>query len=148
MKKQTPELLTQTRLGNIIRALESKNTLEEKKLMKRFVKVVALVMAVAIIATILASCGKLLVGTYKSDSVLGSYVAYNFKGTKVVIDTYAGGKLLTSVEAKYKIGDGKITFTYTEKDSDGSTKTYDTTDSFEQNGDTIKIGIVTLTKSK
>jgi len=116
--------------------------------MKNIVKVVAVVMAIAIVACVLASCGKMLSGTYKSDSLLSSYVQYKFSGNKVTIETYAVGVLATSSEATYKIADGKITFTYTEKDSDGSTTKREVTEAFEQDGDTIKIGAVTLTKSK
>ena len=115
--------------------------------MKNIVKVVAVVMAVAIVACVLASCGKLLSGTYKSDSLLSSYVQYKFSGNKVVIETYAVGVLATSSEATYKIADGKITFTYTET-GDGTTSKREVTEAFEQDGDTIKIGAVTLTKSK
>lgn len=115
--------------------------------MKNIVKVVAVVMAIAIVACVLASCGKLLTGTYKSDSLVGSYVQYTFSVNKVVIDTFLLGTLATSTEATYKIADGKITFTYTET-GDGTTSKRESTESFSQDGDTITIGGVTYTKSK
>ena len=114
--------------------------------MKNIVKVVAVVMAIAIVACVLASCGKLLSGTYKTDSVLGSYVSYKFSGNKVKIETYAVGTLVTTEEATYKIADGNIEFTYTDT-GDGTTAKRTITESFEENGNTIKIGVITLTKN-
>ena len=114
--------------------------------MKNIVKVVAVVMAIAIVACVLASCGKLLSGTYKSDSLLSSYVSYKFSGNKVTIETYAVGVLATTSKGTYKIADDKITFTMVDE-GDGTTSKREYTESFEQDGDTIKIGAITLKKS-
>ncbi len=114
--------------------------------MKRFAKVMALVLAVAIVAGVLASCGKLLSGTYKTESVAGSYVSIKFSGSKFTIETYVLGTLTTTEEGTYKITDNKMEMTYVTK-GDGTTSKRTVTESFEQDGDTVKIGIWTLKKS-
>ena len=115
--------------------------------MKRIVKVLSVVMAVAIVACVLASCGKLLSGTYKTAELAGSYVSYKFSGNKVTVETFALGVLATTSKGTYKIADGKITFTMVDEGS-GTTSKREYTESFSQDGDTLKIGAITLTKSK
>ena len=90
--------------------------------------------------------GYVLDGTYKSDSLLSSYVSYTFFGNQVRIDTYAVGVLATTSKGTYNIDTGKITFELIDY-ADGVTSTRVYTESFEQNGDTIKIGAITLKKS-
>ncbi|MCR5457715.1 MAG: hypothetical protein K6F14_06535 [Clostridiales bacterium] len=114
--------------------------------MKNIVKVVAVVMAIAIVACVLASCGKLLSGTYKTDSALGSYVSIKFTGNKFKIETYVLGTLTTTEEGTYKITDDKMEMTYVTT-GDGTTATRTVTESFAQDGDTVTIGIWTLKKS-
>ena len=47
----------------------------------------------------------------------------------------------------HKIADGKITFSMVDE-GDGTTNKREYTESFSQDGDTLKIGTITLTKSK
>ena len=113
--------------------------------MKKIIKIVAVAMVAIMLCLCLASCGKTLSGEYRSAEVLGSYTSYDFSATKVSVDVYVLGTKVEeqSYEAKYKIGDGEITFTY--EDANGDTKT--NTQTFEELEDgSIKIGMVTYEK--
>ena len=53
----------------------------------------------------------------------------------------------TSSKATYKIEGDVITFTYTDDNGDGTTSNRVVSESFEEDGDTIRIGSVTLRKA-
>lgn len=77
----------------------------------------------------LASCGKMLSGTYSNKAELfGQSVetSYTFKGNKVTAEvktTIAGNVNTTTKEGKYAIEDGEITFTF-EEDGEEKSETY------------------------
>ena len=81
--------------------------------MKKFVKVIALVLVIATFASLLASCGGLS-GKYKS--ITGT--TYEFKGNKVVINYFGYD---TGVEGKYTIKDDTITFEFNTDDIESNT---------------------------
>ena len=114
-----------------------------------FVKVIALVLVIATLTCVFASCGKTISGTYKAElgstSVLGGSATYKFSGSKVTISVTAGAfgfEKTTTFEGKYEINDDQITFTF--EDSDAGE--YNGTQSFEKGDGYIKIGGVTYTK--
>ncbi len=102
------------------------------------------VVLVVVMMLSLVACGKTLKGTYKTDEALGSYVAYEFSGSKVTVKTYVLGNLVVTVEGKYEINDNEITFTYAEDEETGDAVTG--TQTFEEGDGFIKIGMLTLKK--
>ena len=61
------------------------------------------------------SCGNKPKGIYYSgDKASGTYVKYDFDGSKILIETYINGKKKEneSILGKYKIEDNQITITY------------------------------------
>ena len=111
---------------------------------KSALKIVALVLVLACVGMVFASCGKKLSGTYTA-TVAGTGVEYTFKGSKVTVETKVLGTTVTSLEGKYSIKNDKITITFESDDKDA--KEYGGTQDFEEldNGK-IKIGVVTYTK--
>ena len=115
--------------------------------MKKFTKVIAIVLVLATLVCVFASCGKKISGKYTGEInvVVASYkVTYNFSGSKVTAEAYVAGVKVTdgSFEGKYAIKDGEITFTY---EINGEEKNL--TQSFEELDDgSIKIGIITYKK--
>ena len=111
--------------------------------MKKTVRILALVMALATILCVFASCGKTLKGEYSAE-IAGTGVTYEFKGSKVTVTTKVLGTKAFEAEGTYKIKDDKITFTFEDEDED--VKKYDGTFDFEEKEDSIKIGIVEYKK--
>jgi uncharacterized lipoprotein YehR (DUF1307 family) len=111
--------------------------------MKKFTKVLALVVVASMLCLILASCGALS-GKYRD--ALG-LTTYEFKGNKVTLTiSLLGAK--ESFEGTYKINkDGdeqEIEFTFGDKDA----KDYSGTFEFEKTDDGIKIGLFEYEKVK
>ena len=113
-------------------------------IMKRFTKVIAIVLVLATLVCVFASCGKKISGKYEA-TVLGTGTCLEFKGNKV----YAQFKLLgtygDAVEGKYEIKDNQITITF-ESDDDKANNLEGTFD-FEEGDGYIKIGLVKYTKA-
>lgn len=116
-----------------------------------FVKAIALVLVIATLTCVLASCGKTISGTYSADvgstSIIGGSATYKFSGSKVTISVTAGAlgfEKTTDFDGKYEIKDNQITFTF----EDSNAGKYNGTQSFEKGDDYIKIGGVTYTKVK
>lgn len=126
--------------------------------MKKTIRIIAVLLLVAMACAMLASCSKILFGTYSGEAGLGSLagakLTYKFSGTgvKLIITTSILGSSSTSeYKGKYTIdkaedGTEQITFTF---EGDGST--YSGTSSFSsgKNADGksfIKIGGVEYTK--
>ena len=115
--------------------------------MKNVVKIVALALVLVMAVGILASCGGL---SGKYEGALGN--TFEFKGSKVTVSNkYVDGVELTGT---YKIEDDKITFDFVdEKDVENKDlKSFlgglKGSQSFEKDGDTIKIGFLKYTKVK
>lgn len=113
--------------------------------MKKFVKVMAVMLVLVMAVACLASCGKKLSGEYKD--VLTGNVVYKFSGSKytMTVDNIIGDD--TVVEGKYSIDDeaGKITFTY-EADGEEKTSTENFSEGEEDGVKYIKIGILKYNK--
>ena len=113
--------------------------------MKKFTKVIAIVLVLATLVCAFASCGKKLKGKYEA-TAFGTGTCLEFKGSKVT----AQFKLLCNygeaVEGKYEIKDGKITLPFAgdDKDAEALEGTFD----FEEGEDYIKIGLVKYTKAE
>lgn len=111
--------------------------------MKKTVRILALVMALATVLCVFAACGKTLKGEYSAE-IAGTGVTYTFEGSKVTITTSVLGVKAVEIEGTYKIKDDEITFTFESDDKDA--KEYDGTFDFEEGDDYIKIGIAKYTK--
>lgn len=109
--------------------------------MKHAMKVLTLVMVVAMLCTVLVSCGNSLKGTYSAE-VATIRTAYNFDGNKVTIDAGALGFSKQVAEGTYKIEDDEIIFTF------GENSDYTGTFKFEKGEDYIKIAGITYTLEK
>lgn len=92
----------------------------------------------------LVACGNKLSGTYKTDSVLGSYMSYTFDGDKVTFEVVAAGISTVKIDGTYKIDGEKITLTWGDETSD---KALSGELDFEKTDDGIKIGILELKKA-
>jgi len=114
--------------------------------MKRFVKVMALALAIVTLATLLVSCGGLS-GKYRAVTM----TTFTFSGNKVTIEPFGGG---VKIKGKYEIKGDKITFEFPTDGIDNPTIKsaveafneieYD----FEKGDDYIKIGIIKYLKSE
>lgn len=114
--------------------------------MKKTVRLVAIAMVAVVLCLALASCGKTLSGKYSFGSeTLGTGTTYSFSGKKVTITGKLAGAELYSVEAEYKIADGKITITLP-NDADEDAKDIGGTFDFAETENGIKIGIVEYKK--
>lgn len=120
---------------------------------KTLLKALTLSLVAVMLVCTLASCGKMIVGTYDTQiEILGQKwtVTYNFKGTKVEATSKAtilGNVKSETVEGKYKIvensdGSMEITFEF-EKETDVFKNE---TVTFEQGEDYIKLGLTTYNK--
>ncbi len=126
--------------------------------MKKFTKVLALVVVAAMLCLALASCGKTLSGTYTAGGdiggLAGAKTSYTFSGSKVTVSvttTLLGSQKTTEYEGKYEIAeakDGSMTITFTFEDSEA--KEYTGTQKFAEDKDakTITIGMITYTKAE
>ena len=116
--------------------------------MKKFAKVLSLVLVAAMVCVLFASCAKTISGTYKGKvdafGLAGAEVVYKFSGNKVHVKATATALIFeTTVESDgtYEIteneeGELKITFTFENEDA----KKYSGTFSFSEGDDYIKIG--------
>jgi hypothetical protein len=114
--------------------------------MKKFTKVIAVVLVLAALVCVFASCGKKLSGKYSGELnlVVASYkVTYDFKGSNVEVthtaSNFITGSKTTTVEGKYEITESdngmEITFTFENEDEVAKSATY----SFEEGEGYIKI---------
>ncbi len=111
--------------------------------MKRSIKILALALVAVMLCVSFAACGKKLSGTYSAE-IAGTGAEYKFSGSKVTITPKLLGASGDSIEGKYSIKDGKITFEFDSDDDDA--KEYSGTFDFEETDDGIKIGIVEYKK--
>ena len=121
---------------------------------KNFIKAIAMVLLLATVCTVLASCGKTISGTYtgKVDLLLASYTAsYEFSGSKVTVTKTSellGQSKTTEIKGKYEIAESangyEITFTFETSDDDVKSGTY----TFEEGEGFIKIGGVQYNKAE
>ena len=123
--------------------------------MKKFTKVIAIMLVLVTLVCVFASCGKKLSGKYTGEIniVVASYkVTYNFSGSKVTVthttSNFLTGSDTTTVEGKYEITENdngmEITFTFEKEDDVAKSATY----SFEEGEDYIKINGVKYTKAE
>ena len=121
--------------------------------MKKTMRVLALVLALAAVLVVFASCGKTISGTYEAevDAIVMKYTAtYEFSGSKVNITkkaTVLGSVSTTEIEGKYEItenDDGSMEITFELESEDDQIKSG--TFAFEEGEDYIKIGLVTYNK--
>ena len=109
------------------------------------------ILCIALVAVMLVSlvaCGGKLSGTYKTEDILGSYVSYTFKGSKVIVETYVLGTKALKVTGSYKIDGNEITLTYDSKDAEGEKNVVSGTQTFEKGDGYIKIGVLKLNAAK
>ena len=112
--------------------------------MKRFVKILCVIMALVCIGSVFAGCAKTLSGTYKADA-FGSGVSYTFKGKNVEVNVLVLGTVVTTVNGTYEIGDGTITLTFGDAEA-AEAKTYGGTFEFAEMENSIKIGVMEYTR--
>ena len=112
--------------------------------MKRWIRILCLVLALVCIGTVLAGCAKTLNGTYKAD-VFGSGASYTFKGKNVEVNVLVLGAVVTTLSGTYEIGDGTITLTFGDAEA-AEAKTYGGTFEFVEMENSIKIGMMELTR--
>lgn len=118
-------------------------------MMKRTLKIVAVMMVAIMLCLSLASCGTRLSGKYVNDATAagtGVVTTYDFSGSKVeiTVETKFLGSVTGTVtlNGKYSIDDDKITFEFEDEDN----AEYSGTKDFEKTDDGIKIGIVEYKK--
>lgn len=119
--------------------------------MKKTVRMLALVMALATVLCLFAACGTTLSGTYASEEEFGSNLTMEFKGKKVTFMFKVLGQELPEFEGTYTIEDDEITFEFDEDDIDNDivrAMVEELTDSvdFEKGKDYIKIAGVKYEK--
>lgn len=114
--------------------------------MKKFTKVIAIVLVLATLVCVFASCGKKLSGKYSGEINLGlaSYkVTYSFKGSNVTVTKTASniitGSSTETAEGKYEITETdngmEITFEFETENDVAKSTTY----TFEEGEGYIKI---------
>jgi hypothetical protein len=113
--------------------------------MKKFTKVIAIVLVLATLVCAFASCGKKIKGKYEA-TVFGTGTCLEFKGSKVMAQFKVLGTYGEAVEGKYEIKDGKITLTFEGEDKNANA--LEGTFDFEEGEDYIKIGLVKYTKAE
>ena len=111
--------------------------------MKKFTKVIALVLVLSTLVCVFASCGKKLSGKYEA-TAFGTGTCLTFKGGKVSAQFKLLGSYGDAVEGKYQIKDGQITITFEGDDKDA--KALEGTFDFEEGDNYIKIGLIKYTK--
>ena len=121
---------------------------------KMFFKGLALSLVVVMLCLALASCGKMISGSYEGEVDLGvaKYTAtYTFKGNKVDVEkkttTILGTVDTVELSGTYEItenddGTKEITFTFENEDEEIKSGTF----TFEEGEDYIKIGLAKYTK--
>ena len=105
---------------------------------------ICLVLLFALCMPVLGSCGGGLSGRYES-VVAGTGVAYDFKGSKVTVEVYAVGEIVTTIRGTYRIEGNKITIT-PDRNSGSGADQYTGTFDYKQDGDTITIGRIVMKK--
>ena len=125
--------------------------------MKKIAKVLSLVLVVAMVCVLFASCGKTLSGTYAAGGDLGGLAgaktSYTFSGSKVTVTvttTLLGNSSVKEYKGTYEINeaeDGSMTITMEFEDSEASDYRV-TNKTFKEDKDagTITIGLITYTK--
>ena len=114
--------------------------------MKKFTKIIAIVLVLTTLVCVFASCGKKLSGKYSGELNIGiaSYkVTYNFSGSKVTVTQTSSniitGSSTSEVTGKYEITESdngmEITFTFDSESDVAKSATY----SFEEGEGYIKI---------
>jgi major membrane immunogen (membrane-anchored lipoprotein) len=122
-------------------------------IMKKSIRILAVVMALLMVTLVFASCGKTLKGAYKAEiggSLAGYTATYTFSGKKVEISktaTLLGQSKTTTLEGTYEIAekdDGTMEITISLETSDDDIKSG--TFTFEEGENYIKIGLVKYEK--
>ncbi len=121
---------------------------------KNFVRAIAVVLMLAALCTVLASCGKTLSGKYTGELnlVVAKYtVSYEFSGSKVTVlktGEILGQSKTSEIKGTYEITEAangnEITFTFETADDDVKSGTY----SFEEGEDYIKIAGIQYNKAE
>ena len=112
--------------------------------MKTFVRILSLTLVAVMLCVTLASCGGPSGKFYAGDTqITKTYTTYEFKGSKVVFESYLAGKKVESAcfEGKFKVKGDEITFTVEDAEGEAKSETL----AYEKLEDgSIKIGLVTL----
>ena len=121
---------------------------------KNFIRVIAVVLMLAALCTVFASCGKTLSGKYTGELnlVVAKYtVSYEFSGSKVTVlktGEILGQSKTSEIKGTYEITEAangnEITFTFETSDDDVKSGTY----SFEEGEGFIKIAGIQYTKAE
>ena len=120
--------------------------------MKRIISTVLVCALLLGCVLTLASCGKMLSGTYSAEiEILGqsAETLYTFKGSKVTIEskvTVLGKVESDSKEGKYSIEDDEITFIMEDKDGKEVEETFSFEQGEDENGKYIKIANIRYNK--
>ena len=109
------------------------------------IRILGLVLLAGLLLGVLSSCSGGLSGRYES-VVAGNGVRYEFKGSKVTVEVYAGGQVMSTVRGTYSIEGNKITITPDKNGGDAAGE-YTGTFDYKQDGDTITIGRIVLKKA-
>lgn len=118
--------------------------------MKRVFSTVALVLVLAIFATVFASCAPTISGTYYQGDkkITKTYVEFSFSGKNVTIKSFVLGEALWETKATYSLNKEKTQITIeVSDDAKDSAKAYSGEFSFEEGEDYIKIGIIKYSKA-
>ena len=116
--------------------------------MKKAIRIISIALVIIIVGTMLASCSKMLMGTYSGTGLL-SKQSYTFSGNKVTltltVDLSVLGSSTTELKGTYEItkatdGTQSITFTFDDKDGSSYSGTYSFDDGKDDTGAFIKIG--------
>ncbi len=117
--------------------------------MKTITRILALTLMTAVLLLVLASCSGSapLDGTYKAE-VFGTGTEYVFNGKTVTLHVTVAGMVAATLEGTYEIAENKITLTF--GGDEDTAKQYSGMFDFsmDEEGDTIKIGIVEYSKVK
>ncbi len=121
--------------------------------MKKSVRMMALAMALLMVGMLFVACGNMLSGTYATDEVFGSKTTLKFSGKNVEITMKALGQEIDPIKGTYEIKDDKITIKLLDDEDEGLGAAVKALldeflkeQSFEKDGDTIKIGGTKYTK--
>lgn len=115
--------------------------------MKRSVKATLACLLIAVLCFAFTACS-MLSGTYRTTGIAETYISCTFKWNTVTINTYVLGNLVGTFEGNYEIKDDNITITFSEDPDNAEAEQLSGTQSFEKGDDYIKIGVLTLNKSK
>ena len=110
--------------------------------MKRWLRILCLVLALVCIGTVLAGCAKTLNGTYKADVPIRRCRDIC---PLLITAVLVLGAVVTTLSGTYEIGDGTITLTFGDAE-EAEAKTYGGTFEFVEMENSIKIGMMELTR--